>query len=269
MLELNHGFRVVDVNARLHAGPTPPARGRDVDAEELERELHQAGVVRAVVHAGPEEAGYLRANNAVARASVDRPFVAFARIDGPRAPGETARSRLRNLTAVRDDAHTSPDDVEQYAYDDRFDGFYLDPATDGLPDEETLDVLAATDLPLLVHAGDALTPAQVEASLLGRGLTVILEGFGGHPLDRDRMTDALDLLDARDDLYLDTAAVRYRDLLERALREHPDRVLFGSGVPDVHPNVAVMELLTLDVPEDLMGRAFEKNPRRVIPGLDG
>lgn len=269
MLELNHGFRVVDVDARLHAGPTPPLRGQDIDAEELERELHQAGIVRAVVHPGPQEEGYLRANNAVARASVDRPFVAFARMSGPRSAGASVRSRFRNLAASRRESHTSPDDVEQYAYDDRFYGFYLDPAVDGLPDEETLAALADTGLPLLVYGSAGFPPAQVEATLLDRDLTVVLSHFGGHPLDRERMTTALGLLDDYDEFYLDTAAVRYRGLLEQALREHPDRVLFGSGLPDVHPNVAVMELLTLDVPEDLMGRAFTKNPLRVIPGLGG
>jgi hypothetical protein len=45
-------------------------------------------------------------------------------------------------------------------------------------------------------------------------------------------------------------------------------VLFGSGGPTTHPNVSVMEILTLDVPEDAMKRVFTKNPSRVIPGLD-
>jgi len=56
--------------------------------------------------------------------------------------------------------------------------------------------------------------------------------------------------------------------LERAIREHPDRVLFGSGTPATHPNVAVMEMLTLDVTEDAMTKVFGRNPSRVIPGLD-
>jgi hypothetical protein len=51
------------------------------------------------------------------------------------------------------------------------------------------------------------------------------------------------------------------------LLEHPDRVLFGSSVPAVHPNVAVMELLTLDVSADALRRAFDRNPSRVVPGL--
>jgi predicted TIM-barrel fold metal-dependent hydrolase len=61
--------------------------------------------------------------------------------------------------------------------------------------------------------------------------------------------------------------VRYRDVLEDAVREHPDRVLFGSGAPTVHPNVAVMEVLTLDVPEDAMTRVFSKNASRVVDAL--
>jgi predicted TIM-barrel fold metal-dependent hydrolase len=49
--------------------------------------------------------------------------------------------------------------------------------------------------------------------------------------------------------------------------EHPDRVLFGSGAPASHPNVAIMEILTLDVPEDAMRKVFTNNPERVIDEL--
>jgi len=270
MLELEHGFRVVDCHARLHAGPGRPVRGRTIDGEDLEREMHQAGVVRAVVFPGPQkgEQGYLRANNAVARQAVERPFIAFARIDGPRDPGDGATSALRNFTSSRTDWQTSAEDIEQYAYDDRFHGFKLDPSQDGLPDADVLDVLDDVGLPVLVHGGREFTPTELESALLDREFPVVLAHFGGHPLDRDLMGDAIDLLDRHEDLYLDTAAVRYRELLERAIREHPDRVLFGSGTPATHPNVAVMEMLTLDVTEDAMTKVFGRNPSRVIPGLD-
>ncbi|USZ68952.1 amidohydrolase family protein [Halorussus salilacus] len=269
MLELEHRFRVVDVHARLNADAGGvQTRGRAISPDRLEREMHQAGVVRSVVFPGPRpEGSYVSANNAVARRSVDRPFLAFARIDGPRDPGETASSRLRNLTARRQEHHTSPEDVEQYAYDDRFHGFKLDPVEDGLPDEETLDQLEDVDLPVLVHGGEGYPPAAVADTLLSRSFPVVLAHFGGHPLNRELMTDAIDLLERHDECYLDTSYVRYRDLLERAVMEHPDRVLFGSGAPSSHPNVAVMEILTLDVPEDAMRKVFDKNPSRVIDGL--
>ena len=271
MLELNHGFRLVDVHARLD--PTDEAevasRGRETTPEVLERELRQAGVVRAVVSPGerPAGEGYLQANNAVARLSVDRPFLAFARINGPREPGSGTSSRLRNLATSRAAHHTNPDDIEQYAYDDRFHGFTLAPGVDGLPDAETVAVLEEVGLPLAVHAGRAFPPNAAAETLLDQDLPVILAGFGGYPLDRGLMTDAIDLLDRYDRLYLDTAGVRFRSVLERALLEHPDRVLFGSGAPEVHPNVSVMELLTLDVPEDAMRRVFSANPSRVVSGL--
>ena len=83
MLELEHGFRVVDVHARLDPddGAVVASRGRDITPERLQREMHQAGVVQSAVAPGPRPAGegYLRANNAVARLSVDRPFRAMAR----------------------------------------------------------------------------------------------------------------------------------------------------------------------------------------------
>ena len=271
MLELNHGFRVVDLHARLD--PTDEAevasRGRETTPESLERELHQAGVVKAVVSPGsrPADEGYLRANNAVARLSVERPFLAFARIDGPRDPSSRASARLRNLTASRASHHASPEDIEQYAYDDRFHGFTLAPDRDGLPDEATLDQLEDVGLPVVVDGGREFPPAAVAETLLDREFPVILAGFGGYPLDRELMLEAIELLDQYDQLYLDTKHVHFRSVLERALLEHPDRVLFGSGAPETHPNVGVMEILTLDVSEDAMRRAFSTNPSRVVPGL--
>ncbi|MFC4360086.1 amidohydrolase family protein [Halobium salinum] len=272
MLELNHGFRAVDVHARLEPDERAvAAQGRDVSPERLEREMHQSGLVRAVVSAGPREgpADYLRANNAVARLSVDRPLVAVARISGPRDPTGTPVARLRNLAASPSEHHTTVRDVERYGYDDRFHGFVLDPATDGLPETDVLEKLDDVAAPVFVHAGRGFPPAAVAETLLRYDFPVVLRSFGGHPLDRELMLVALDLLSDHDRLYLDTSAVRYRGVLEQGLLEHPDRVLFGSGAPDVHPDVAVMELLTLDVPEDAMRKAFSKNPARVVPALSG
>jgi len=268
MLELEHRFRVVDVQARIDPSGDDDARGRAISPEKLEREMRQAGVVRSVVYpVAPVDGSHLGANNAVARLSVGRPFVTFARIDGPRDPGDGAAARVRNLTAARADHHTAPEDVEQYAYDDRFHGFKLDPAVDGLPDEAVLDALADVGLPVLVHGGESFPPSSLADALLDRPFPVVYEHFGAHPLRRELMDDAIALLDRHENLYLDTSFVRYRDELERALREHPDRVLFGSGAPETHPNVGVMELLTLDVPEDTMRKAFSKNAARVIEAL--
>ena len=269
MLELEHRFRVVDVHATLAPDRDDGDRARAVDPDRLEREMRQAGIVRTVVFPETRDADtdYLTANNGVARRSVERPFVAFARLTGPRDPGTAATSRLRNLAARRRDHHTDPETVEQYAYDDRFHGFVLDPATDGLPDDAVLDALEDVDLPVVVQAGSEFPPTDVADTLLSRSFTVVLAGFGGYPLQENLMHDAISLLDRYDDCYLDTSHVRFRDPLERALMEHPDRVLFGSGVPDAHPNVAIMEVLTLDVSEDKMRRAFSKNATRIVPEL--
>ncbi|MFC6731943.1 MULTISPECIES: amidohydrolase family protein [unclassified Haladaptatus] len=268
MLELEHRFRVVDVHARLSTDEGGVStRGRAIGPENLERELHQAGVVKAVVYPDAGEGAYLRANNAVARMSVERPFVAFARLTGTLDAEANIGARFRNLAARRKDWHTSPEDVERYAYDDRFEGFVVDPTADGLLDGEVVAQLADVSLPVLVRGGVSFPPAAVAEAFLDWDIPLILAHFGGHPLDRALMDEAISLLDSHDTLYLDTSFVRYRGLLERAIREHPDRVLFGSGAPDTHPNVSVMEILTLDVPEDAMARVFSKNPSRVVPAL--
>lgn len=285
MLELEHGFRVVDVHSHLDPDETAVARhGRDISPERLERECHQAGIVRTAVAPSPvaESRSYLRANNAVARLSVDRPFLAFARITGPLEPAVGPGAQLKNLAttqlrslsdtpleevAVRSDHYTTPDDVEQYAYDRRFHGFVIDPIYDGMPDEDVVETLESVGAPVLAVPRPGCPPEVIVDLLLPASYPVIMAGFGGFPMDRSRMERSIDLLSEFDSLYLDTWFVRYRNVLKRGLLEHPDRILFGSGGPEVHPNVAVMEILTLDVSQDAMHRVFSKNPSRVIPGL--
>lgn len=269
MLELEHGFRVVDVYARLTPdGGTGVTQRLPISADRLEREMHQAGITRSIVFPPSEpETSYLAPNNGVARHSVDRPFVAFARINGTHRPERNATGRLHNAVSRRKEYHTTPEDVERYAYDDRFHGFVLDPTVDDYPDEEVVDMLADVELPVIVRGGVDAPPDVLAEILLGRGFPVIVGQFGGHPLDRGHMSEMIDLLEVYDDCYVETSFVRYRDLLERAVLEHPDRVLFGSGAPACHPDVAVMEILTLDVSEDLLRRVFSKNACRVIEPL--
>lgn len=266
MLELEHGFRIVDVYTQL-----PPDEGAGENAftpDRLEREMHQAGITKAVVFPrARSETSYVAPNNGVARHSVDRPFVAIARINGTQGPDGGATDRLRNAVSRRKDHHTTPEDIERYAYDDRFHGFVLDPGVDGYPDEDVLAVLDDVGLPVLVRGGADAPPDALARRVLGHSFPVIVTHFGGHPLDRLLMNEMIDLLSEYDDCYVETSFVRYRRELERALLEHPDRVLFGSGTPACHPDVAVMEILTLDVSEDKLWRCFSKNACRVIDAL--
>lgn len=271
MLELEHSYRVVDVHTRINPpGTSTDEMGYSISPDRLEREMHQAGIVRAVVFPPTISEfgrGYLAANNAVARYSVDRPFVAFARLNGPIDPGTNPLTKLQNLRAKPRPHHTNASDVEQYAYDDRFFGFKLNPPRDGLPHEPVLDEIAEVDQPVIVHAGREFPPAAVAKVFLERDITTILCHFGGYPHDIELMNTAIDLLDSYERCFLETSFVRSRGAIERALLEHPDRVLFGSGAPTVHPNVGVMEILTLNVSEDKLRRAFSGNATRVIPAL--
>jgi hypothetical protein len=266
MLELEHGFRIVDVHVQLD--PDDRRRPRDSgDPESIEREMHQAGIVHSLVFSGPRDGSYLKANNGVARMSVGRPFDAVARLNGALDPGGDVGARLRNLAASRGDHHITPADVEQYAYDDRFAGFRLNPAVDGLPDNGVLEQLEAAGLPVLTHGGWGFPPETIEETLLQYDFPLVVSSLAGQPLQEPLMHRGIDLLQRHDQCYLDTAFVWYRDPLERAIMEHPDRVLFGSGAPATHPNVALMEILTLDVPEDAMRKVFTKNAARVIEEL--
>jgi len=266
MLELEHEFRVVDVHTRFE--PDPERRPGDApDPDGLEREMHQAGIVRSLVFPAAREEGYLAANNAVARLCVERSLVPIARLDGARRVGGGPLDRVVNAGRRVTASGTPPEDVEQYAYDDRFEGFKLDPGVDGLPGPAVLDRLEAVGLPVIVHGGRRFPPERIAATLLERSFPVIVAHFGGYPLEERLAVEMIELLGSYDECYLDTSFVRFRDPLERAIMEHPGRVLFGSGAPVAHPNVAIMEVLTLDVPEDAMRRVFSTNPGRVFETL--
>jgi ABC-type uncharacterized transport system permease subunit len=89
MLELEHGFRVVDANARLEPDAARRPSGGAGDPERLEREMHQAGIVRSAVYPTYRDGSYLKADNGVALRSVDLPLV-------PLALGKNVRSlRIR------------------------------------------------------------------------------------------------------------------------------------------------------------------------------
>lgn len=267
MLELEHEFRVVDTHVELEPDESRRPRGIG-DPEQVQREMQQAGIVQSLVFPAERDESYLKANNAVARASVDFPFVAFARVNGARDPGTGTGSRLLNVARSRKEYHTEPEDVEKHAYEDRFRGFVLHPTVDGLPDEEVLETLAEVDKPVITYGGEGFPPSVIEETLLTYDFPLIIAHCGGYPLDDELTNETIDLLKHHDECFVDTSFVRFRDPLERAVMEHPDRVIFGSGAPAAHPNVAIMEVLTLDVPEDAMRKVFRKNAARVIEAFE-
>lgn len=270
MLHPEHSFRVVDVHTRLDPDGVAYGLARYGDPDELEREMLQAGVVKSIVFPAtdPEtDDAYLAANNAVARLSVDRPFVSFARVTGSQDPDQRVTARLRSLAGGDDRTHTTPTDVQQFHMDDRFVGVVLHPSVDGVPREAVLEALAAAGMPVLVHAGPDFPPAAVEEHLLGRGFDVIIGNLRGHAGEVPLAREAIGLLADHDRCFLETGLIRNRAAIERALLEHPDRVCFGSGAPTVHPNVGLMEVLTVDVSEDIRRRVFSTNATSVVPAL--
>ena len=268
MLELEHGFRILDGHVELE--PDGARRPRGIgDPEQIEREMQQAGIVQSLAFAGQRDESYLKANNAVARMAVERPMRALARINGVRDPGNSPSARLRNVARRRSEKHTSPEDVEQYGYEDRFVGFMLDPSADGLPENEVLQRLEDVGLPVLTYGGQGFRPETIEETLLAYNFPLVISHFGGYPLSEHLIARTIDMLERHKGCFVDTSFVRLRDPLERAVMEHPDRVLFGSGAPAAHPSVAVMEILTLDVPEDAMRKVFSKNAARVFEPLSG
>ena len=75
----------------------------------------------------------------------------------------------------------------------------------------------------------------------------------------------VDLLDRHPNLYVDTSAVRYYDLLEEAVhRVGPRRVLFGSDGPGLHPGVELAKVRLLGLPAPAERAVLGGNLLRLI-----
>lgn len=269
MLELEHGYPVVDIYSTLAPDAGSSERGWTVAPDRMERELAQAGIVRSlVVPPVSSSERYVGPNNWVARVAIERPFVAGARIAGSRPPGSRPLASLWRRLGGDRDTGTGAAELQQYAYDDRFHAFAIAPAADGLPDGDLLAALEDAGRPVVVDGAIGLPPDRLADRLGGHDFPVVLGHFGGRSGGREWMAMAIDTCEDHDGVYLDTSFVRHRDLLERAHLEHPDRVLFGSAAPACHPDVSVMEVLSLDVSEDLLRRSLWKNASRLIGALD-
>lgn len=226
-------------------------------------ELAASAGIRVAGVVSPARPSYARANAALlawaTRQEPDerpalRPIVRL----GGRVPVTTAsRWQLRNaarsrlgrpvdLPALPGDALTGPatalvDRVEQDLRDRlrRFAGVKIVPQVDGIPDETILEAVDELRLPVLVPAGEGCPPSLVDKRLVQRLRgPVILCHLGSYPGSAPHFAEAVALAQQRPNVYLETSAAWLAEFLAHAAREVPDKLMFGSGAPFVHPRVA-------------------------------
>lgn len=229
-------------DCHVHIGPsdTQEIFYPDLTLDEYVALMHETGIVRACLFAPLRNDGYRRANQALlAQARMKgSAFRVLARLASPTVPlTEPAawllRRKIRRRLLPGAAETATPEDLVG------FDGVKLLPHLDGLPSKAVMAAIDAARLPLLVHGGDYCSPLWIEQHLIRhtRG-PVIIAHLGSFPCNEAYLRDAVAVAARHEHVYLDTSGAWHHEYLRHAIRRVPQRILFGSDAPLMHPAVA-------------------------------
>ncbi len=210
------------------------------------RRAARAGIDRTVLFAA-FHSDYAVANREVARivaARRDR-FYGFAFVHP-----ERDRGRIGALveTAVRDYGFCG---IKVHRHDARI-------------TREVCEVAKAFDVPVLY---DVMGEVSVVELLAREYPTVswVIPHLGSFADDWRAQLALIDHLERHPNVYTDTSAVRRFDLLQRALRRAgPEKILFGSDGPWLHPGVELAKVRLLGLPPPAERRVLGGNLLRLI-----
>ena len=198
--------------------------------------METSGVARACAFP-PLMARYRQANEHLAdwAATTEGRVLPFARLGGERGPRPLRQSwQVREtLGAFFKRQPSDAIDLSRYA------GVKLIPHLSGLPSRDVLARISELRLPVLVHAGVPSPPAWIERALVSRLRgPVILAHLGAFPCDAVGLREAVDLAQRHAHVYLDTSGAWMAGFITYAAKRVPEKLLFGSDAPMVHPLVA-------------------------------
>ena len=123
-------------------------------------------------------------------------------------------------------------------------------AHDALPEAPVLRAARRHGIPLLVDVMRKVEHAIGLAHAFPE-VPVIVPHLGAFVDDWHAQRRLIDALPEHPNLYADTSGVRYWDVLVRAARRAPDRLIFGSDGPFLHPGVELEKIRQLPVPRDV------------------
>jgi len=261
-------FRVVDAHVHIGRGEL---RGdplmSNILPEDILRLMAEARVERSIIFAPHHPGGYREANREIAGYVAAEPsrFTAFGRIRSrPVAPKALPvwhrglRKTSRTLAAlgtelpgagrvsrwlqppVRGRAGDDEDEARRCLEVYGFSGMKIHPAQDGLPSRAVFALLDDQRKPALFHCGLGVDLRAIEETVIKRfRMPIILAHMGGYAAERRMYKAALELARRYPHVYLDTSYVFFQYILEDALATCPDKIVFGSDAPGVHPAVSI------------------------------
>ncbi len=134
----------------------------------------------------------------------------------------------------------------------------------GDPTVALLRLAAAASLPALFHCGDDPYTTPQALGLAAERVpdcAIVFAHMGGyfHPLD------AIEVAKRYDNVYLETSAMPYPELIRRAVGEiGAQRVLFGSDGPGCNPRLELQKVTGLGLAPDEEEAVVEGNARRLL-----
>lgn len=221
------------IDSHCHAGKGDGLTGPwDTDAPlgAYLRRARRAGIGRTVLFAA-FSSDYRRANAEVGRVVAGHPglFSGYAMVNAGRDAGQ-----VRGLVAetVRGWGACG---IKVHRHDARI-------------TREVCAVAQSFSLPVLYDVMGEAAPIELVAAEYPR-VAFVIPHLGSFADDWRAQRAVIDLLARRPNVYADTSGVRRFDLLAEALRRAgPEKLLFGTDGPWLHPGVELAKVLALGLP---------------------
>jgi uncharacterized protein len=237
------------IDCHCHAGKGDGLTGPwDTDAplDDYLIRAERAGIERTVLFAA-FHSDYAIANRAVARIVASRPerFYGFAFVHADRD-----RGRIGELVRVA---------VERYG----FAGIKVH-RYDARISREVCETARAWGLPVLYDPMGEVAVAELLATQYP-DVNFIFAHLGSFSDDWRAQTALIDPLTRHPNLYTDTSGVRRFDVLEEAVRRAgPQKVLFGSDGPWLHPGVELAKVIALGLTAEQQAQILGGNLLRLL-----
>lgn len=137
---------------------------------------------------------------------------------------------------------------------------------DGIPSLSQKVVLEKRKLPLVIHGGNSIKIRWIKKHLLDNSFSfpIIIAHFGGYPLDMKLYKETYQLLNRYDKVYVDTSFVYLKHILENFINDFPDRVLYGSDFPAVHPALGILAIKTINISDEHEAMVLGGNAKRLL-----
>jgi uncharacterized protein len=237
------------IDGHCHAGKGDGLTGPWDTAAPLDDYLvraSRAGISRTVLFPA-FHSDYAVANRQVAEIVASRPdlFYGFAMVNA-----ERDRGRVRHMIGVA---------VEKFG----FLGIKVH-RHDGRITREVCEVARTYRLPVLYDAVGEVSIAELLTAEYP-DVDFIFAHLGSFSDDWRAQQALIDSLTRHPNIYADTSGVRRFDLLERAVkRAGPEKFLFGSDGPWLHPGVEMAKVIALGLPKSEQAMILGGNLLRLV-----